>query len=245
MATQEGTIQERVIEYPIGDAIYQGLLAWDEGISGPRPGVLVAHAWGGRSPFEDDKARWLASLGYAGFALDMYGKGIRGATVEENTALMTPLVDNRDELQARIGAALSTLREQDEVDARRCAAMGFCFGGLCVLDLARIGTPLAGVVSVHGLFNPPGNTRDTAIQARVLCLHGYDDPMVEPAAVLELAAELSAAGADWQVHAYGGTRHAFTNPQANDAQMGTIYSATADRRAHVAMRNFFAELFDG
>ena len=169
MAIQEGTIQERVIEYPIGDAIYQGLLVWDEGISGPRPGVLVAHAWGGRSPFEDDKARWLASLGYAGFALDMYGKGIRGATVEENTALMTPLVDNRAELQVRIGAALSTLREQDEVDARRCAAMGFCFGGLCVLDLARIGTPLAGVVSVHGLFNPPGNTRDTAIQARVLC----------------------------------------------------------------------------
>ena len=238
-------IQERVIEYPLGDAIYEGLLVWDEGVSGPRPGVLVSHAWGGRSPFEDDKARWLASLGYAGFALDMYGKGIRGTTTEENTALMTPLLENRGELQARIGAALGTLREQTEVDAERCAAMGFCFGGLCVLDLARIGTPLAGVVSVHGLFNAPGNTQGTAIRARVLCLHGYDDPMAEPPALLELAAELSAAGADWQVHAYGGTQHAFTNPQANDADMGTVYSAAADRRAHLAMQNFFAESFGG
>ncbi len=236
-------IQERIVEYTIDDAVYEGLMAWDDSLSGPRPGVLVSHAWGGQSDFENDKARWLASLGYVGFALDMYGKGIRGNSTEENAALMTPLVENRGELQKRITAALAIMQEQPEVSPSACAAMGFCFGGLCVLDLARIGTAIAGVVSVHGLFNAPDNTAGTPIAAKVLCLHGYDDPMAEPDSLLALAKELSSAGADWQVHAYGNTVHAFTNPQASDPAMGTVYNASADRRAHQAMENFFAELF--
>lgn len=235
-------IQERYIDYTIEGAEHQAFMAWDDAAGGPRPGVLVAHAWAGRTEFEEDKARWLAGRGYVGVAIDVYGKGIRGNSAEENAALMTPLVENRLLLQARLTAALETARAQEEIDAARCAAMGFCFGGLCVLDLARIGTDLAGVISIHGLFTAPGNTADS-ITAKVLCLHGWDDPMAEPASVLALARELSTAGADWQLHAYGGTMHAFTNPAANDPDFGTLYSARADARAHTAIENFLSELF--
>ena len=236
-------LRETLIEYDMDGTVFEGFMAWDDSADTPRPGVLVSHAWGGRSEFEDDKARWLAGLGYVGFALDMYGKGVRGSTTEECTALMTPLVEDRPTLQARIGAALAALRAETPVDAGRCAAMGFCFGGLCVLDLARTGSDVNGVVSVHGLFMPAGNTTGTSISARVLCLHGYDDPMAPPDALLGLATELSEAGADWQVHAYGGTMHAFTNPQANDPDFGTVYSEGADKRAHQAIENFLEEVF--
>lgn len=217
-------------------------MAWDDALESA-PGVLVSHAWGGRSEFENDKARWLASKGYVGFALDMYGKGIRGSNAEENAALMTPLVESREVLQQRVAAALGEMQQQEPVDSARCAAMGFCFGGLCVLDLARIGTAMSGVISIHGLFMPPENTVGTAIQAKVLCLHGYDDPMATPDSVLALASEMTAAGADWQVHAYGNTLHAFTNPAANDPEMGTVYSAVADARATASIEAFLGELF--
>ncbi|MEE4277847.1 MAG: dienelactone hydrolase family protein [Halieaceae bacterium] len=236
-------LKERTLVYDIDGAPHEGLLVWDDANMGPRPGVLVAHAWAGRTEFEDDKARWLAAQGYVGFALDVYGQGVRGSSTEENAALMTPFMEDRARLQKHLLAALTAMREQSEVDAARCAGIGFCFGGLCMLDLARIGTEVAGVVSVHGLLTPPGNTEGRAIGTSVLCLHGYDDPMAPPESVLELAKEMSAAGADWQLHAYGGTVHAFTNPQAQDPDFGTVYSERASRRAHAAMIDFLAELF--
>lgn len=239
------SLQHRQIEYGDEDTTLEGRLAWDDRRSGPRPGVLVAHAWGGRSDYEDGKADRLAELGYAAFALDLYGKGVRGAGPEENAALMQPFLEDREALQRRMRAALACLREQPEVDAGSVAAIGFCFGGLCVLDLARTGADLAGVVSFHGLFASPGNTIGNTVKARILALHGWDDPMATPDSVLALADELTAMGADWQLHAYGNTMHAFTNPAANDSGMGTVYDAVADRRSWQAMRNFLDELFDG
>ncbi|TDG11827.1 dienelactone hydrolase family protein [Seongchinamella unica] len=237
------TIQTRLIEYTHGDVLLEGMLAWEDSLHEPRPGVVIAHAWGGRSAFEEGKAQALAEQGYVGFALDMYGKGVLGADPEENSALMAPFMENRALLQQRIALAVSVLREQPEVDPNAIAAMGFCFGGLCVLDLARSGSDVQGVVSFHGLFTPPGNTAGNRINAKVLCLHGYDDPMAEPAAMTALASELTAAGADWQIHAYGNTQHAFTNPAANNADMGTVYSASADRRSARALANFLEEIF--
>ncbi len=239
------SVQHRLLDYEDGDTVLEGRLAWDDALAGPRPGILVAHAWGGRSDFEDGKADALARLGYAAFALDLYGKGVRGSGPEENAALMQPFLDDRSMLQQRLHAALVTLRQQAEVDAARIAAIGFCFGGLCVLDIARSGADVAGVVSFHGLFGAPGNTGDSPVRARVLALHGWDDPMVPPAQVVALAEELSAAGADWQLQAYGNTMHAFTNPAANDPARGTVYDKRADRRSWQAMTNFFNELFDG
>jgi dienelactone hydrolase len=237
-------IVTRPVAYRDDDLLLEGLLAWDDAIEGPVPAVAIAPTWAGRGAFEEDRACALAALGYAGFAIDMYGKGVAGGSPEENSALMAPLLADRALLQKRIGRAVAVMREQPEVDASRVAAMGYCFGGLCVLDLARSGSDVAGVASFHGLFEAPGNLGGREISARVLCLHGYDDPMVTPPGMLALADELTAAGADWQIHAYGHTRHAFTNPQANNPQLGAIYDEKADRRSWRALQAFLEELFN-
>lgn len=239
------SLQHRLIDYKDGDTVLEGRVVWDDSFAGPRPGVLVSHAWGGRSDYEDGKADGLARLGYTAFALDLYGKGVRGSTPEENGALMQPFLDDREMLQQRLLVSLATLREQAEVDASKTAAIGFCFGGLGVLDIARTGEDVAGVVSIHGLFAAPGNTADNAITAKVLVLHGWDDPMAPPGDVNSLAAEMSGMGADWQLHAYGNTMHAFTNPAADNRDAGTVYDATADRRSWQAMTNFLEEVFGG
>ena len=237
------TIQTRTIDYQDGDVDLQGYLAWDDAVEGKRPGVMIAHAWAGRSDFENGKAEALAKLGYVGFALDNFGRGILGTNTEENSALIQPFLDDRAMLQGRMQIALKVLKGLDEVDASRVAAIGFCFGGLCVLDLARTGTDVCGVVSFHGLFGSPGNTAGNKIKAKVLALHGWDDPMAPPDQVVSLAEELSSMGADWQVHGYGNTMHAFTNPQANDPEFGTVYSPDADRRSWNAMQDFLSEIF--
>ncbi len=236
-------ILTRQIEYKDGDILLEGYMAWDDTSSDRRPGVLISHAWAGRSEFEESKAEQLAELGYVGFALDLYGKGVRGSNPEQNRALMEPLLEDRVMLQRRMHLALENIRKQKEVDGERVAAMGFCFGGLCVLDLARTGADILGAASFHGLFNSPGNTGDNKISAKVLVMHGWDDPMATPDHVLSLADELSAMEADWQIHAYGNTLHAFTNPAADNADMGTVYNADADRRSWQSLQLFLAEIF--
>ena len=237
------TIQSRTVEYSDDSTRFIGYLAWDDAKTGPRPAVMISHAWAGRGDFECEKARKLAEQGYVGFAIDMYGEGKQGEGNEECAAMMQPLLDSRETLQKRITLALETVRKQPEVDPDRVAAMGFCFGGLCVLDLARTGADVRGVVSFHGLFIPPGNTAGNKITARVLALHGYDDPMVPPESILELASEMSAAGADWQLHAYGKTMHAFTLPAANDPDFGAVYSKAADQRSWQNLLFFLEEVF--
>lgn len=234
-------IQTRMVDYQHGDITLQAEMAWDDDL-GPRPAVLVAPTWAGRTEFEGSKARMLAGLGYVGFAIDMYGKGITGAGAEECTALMTPVVSDRALLQARVSAAVEAVREQAEVDAKSVAAIGFCFGGLCVLDLARSRSDIAGVVSFHGLLGAPDNIASPNISAKVLVLHGYEDPMADPDAMRAFCDEMTASGCDWQLHAYGQTKHAFTNPEANDQSMGTVYNQTAADRAFATMQSFLAEV---
>jgi dienelactone hydrolase len=237
------SIQTRLVEYKDGDILLEAYVAWDESSHDSRPGVLISHAWSGRSEFEEGKAAQLAELGYVGFALDLYGKGVKGGDPDQNRALMQPLLDDREMLQRRMHLALDHIRKQKEVDDERVAAMGFCFGGLCVLDLARTGADILGAASFHGLFSPPGNTEGKEISAKVLVMHGWDDPMAAPDQALALADELTAAGADWQIHAYGNTVHAFTNPAANDVEHGTVYDANADRRSWQSLQLFLAEIF--
>ncbi|HSG66650.1 MAG TPA: dienelactone hydrolase family protein, partial [Gammaproteobacteria bacterium] len=217
------TLRTTTIDYSQDGKTFEGFLAWDDSRPGARPGVVISHAWGGAGAFEQDRARDLAQLGYAGFCLDLYGKGIRGSNPEENSKLMQPFLADRALLQSRMQLAVEVAREQDQIDASAVAAMGYCFGGLCVLDLARTGADLRGVVSFHGLFAPPGNTAGNKIKAKVLALHGWNDPMVPPEAVAALATELTKADADWQIHGFGHTMHAFTNPQAKDPAHGLAY----------------------
>ena len=236
-------IKERAVGYEHKETQLRGVLAYDDSWRTPMPAVMVSHAWAGCGAFEVGKARDLAEMGYAGFALDLYGAGVLGSSREENSRLMQPFLEDRGLLQRRLNVALDACRSQPEVDETKVAAIGFCFGGLCVLDLARSGADIQGVVSIHGLFTPPGNRTGAEITARVLALHGNDDPMVPHEQVLGLANEMSDAGTDWQIHIYGGTMHAFTNPEANDRAFGTVYSETADRRAWQAMKNFLEEIF--
>lgn len=237
------SIETRTIDYEIDGKTYEGVLATDSTQRGERPAVLVAHAWAGRSEFEVDKAKDLAALGYAAFAVDLYGKGVLGSSTEENQALMTPFVEDRAMLQSRLLHIVDLVKGLPEADATKTAAIGYCFGGLCVLDIARAGADVSGVVSFHGLLGAPGNTGGNAIKAKVLALHGWDDPMAPPSDVEALGKELTDGGADWQLHAYGGTMHAFTNPAANDPGFGTVYSENADKRSWQAMRNFLEEAF--
>ncbi len=235
-------IRERLIEYRDGSTLLEGFFCHDDSRPGPQPALIISHEWSGRGEFVERKARRLAWHGFATFALDMFGKGKRGATTEECSALITPFVQDRALLARRITAALTTVKELPEVDARRVGAMGFCFGGMCVLDLARSGADLRGVVSVHGLLKPTGLPSPGKVRAKVLMLHGYDDPMAPPEDVLAIGKEFTAAGADWQLHAYGNTKHAFTNPQANDPALGLIYDEAADRRSWHSLLQFFDEV---
>jgi len=237
------TIVTRPVDYRHGGKAYEGLLAFDRASAGKRPAVLISHAWAGRGPVEENYARRLAELGYAGFALDLYGKGVFGKTTEECQALMTPLASNRAHLQERLLHVIDIVKALPEVDASRIAIMGFCFGGLCALDVARTGADLRGAASVHGLFSAPGNTGGIKIKAKVIAFHGYDDPMVKPEDVVALGHELTKAGADWQIHAYGGVMHAFTNPQANDPGFGTVYNRRAADRSWESFKTFLAECF--
>ncbi|MEL6259288.1 MAG: dienelactone hydrolase family protein, partial [Pseudomonadota bacterium] len=228
--------------YEIDGAAYEGYVARPEVDSAPV--VLVVHAWCGQSSFEREKAVALAELGYVGFAIDLFGKGRRGATVEENQALIKPFTDDRSLLQARMTASLDIGRSLSGVKKDKSAAIGFCFGGLSVLDLARSGSNVSGVVSFHGLLSAADNLPDPKISSKVLVLHGWDDPMAPPSDVLALSQELTGSGADWQLHAYGGTLHAFTNPDANDVDFGVKFDAGANQRAFTAMRNFLEEVLD-
>ena len=238
-------MHSETIDYQDGDTQLEAYVTWDDSISAPRAGVLVAHDWTGRRDFATSKADEMAALGYVGFALDMYGKGVFGADgdVEGNSSLMGALAGDRGMLRARMLAALDTFKALGVVDNTKIGAMGYCFGGMCVLELARAGADVSGVVSIHGIFTP-GDVLNADITAKILCLHGQDDPMVPPEQVLDFENEMSAAGADWQMHAYGGTMHAFTNPGANDPGFGAVFNPVADRRATRSIQNFWSEIFE-
>ena len=234
-------MREQLIEYRDGETLLEGFLCYDEALPGPRPTVLICHAYGGRDEFVERKARRLAWQGYACFALENYGKGVRGRTPEESSARMAPFMKDRRLLIMRLKAGLAAAQSMPIVDARRIAVMGFCFGGLCALDLARADADIRGAVSFHGLLKPSGFT-EPKVRAKVLMLHGYDDPMAPPDEVLAIAKEFTTAGADWQLHAYGHTVHAFTNPVAHNRASGLQYDEAADRRSWHTLEEFLGEV---
>ncbi|MEM7729888.1 MAG: dienelactone hydrolase family protein [Pseudomonadota bacterium] len=224
------TITTRTFDYADGDTQCVGLLAYDESVASARPGILVNHAWGGRDDFAEGVAVQMAANGYVGVALDNYGGGVTPDTVDDKMALMGPLKEDRAALLSRLKAGYDAAAALDEVDADAMAAMGFCFGGLCTLDMARAGKgaglDLKAAISYHGLLDAPDLPKQNIV-ADVLICHGYDDPMADPDSLRAVQDEMVAAGCDWTVMSFGNTKHAFMVPEADNAELGLKYNKSA------------------
>ncbi|MEI8290050.1 MAG: dienelactone hydrolase family protein [Verrucomicrobiota bacterium] len=236
-------IVTQTIEYKQGDTILEGHLAYDDALSGQRPGVLVVHQWLGVTDYEKQRAAQLAALGYVAFCADIYGKGVRPQSIKEAGVEATKYKTDRALLRRRVNAGLEELKKSDRVDIRRVAAIGYCFGGTTVLELARSGANLNGVVSFHGGLDSPAPADGRNIKCKILACHGSDDPFVPAKDLAAFEDELRAGGVDWQLIKYGGAVHSFTQPLANDNPPGAKYNERADRRSWQDMKNFFGEIF--
>jgi dienelactone hydrolase len=233
------------VVYRDGDAVLEGYLAWDDAGPAKKPGVLVVHDWLGVSADTKARTEQLAGLGYVAFAADIYGKGIRPADSKAAGAEAGKWKSNRANLRKRARAGLDLLAANPHVDGKKLAAIGYCFGGTTVIELARSGAPLAGTVSFHGGLDSPTPADGKNIKGKVLVLHGADDPFVPAADKAAFEKEMRDAKVDWQLVEYGGAVHAFSIRGAgNDNSRGAAYNARADHRSWEAMKTFFAtELF--
>ncbi|GLR18235.1 dienelactone hydrolase family protein [Portibacter lacus] len=232
------------IEYQDSELTYEGVISYDDEIEGKLPAIIIAHAFGGQSQFEENKAIAIAKLGYVGFAIDIYGKGVRAKSPEEAQILMDKLNLDRNLLLSRMKTSLKTCKSLKFVDNNKIGGIGYCFGGKCVLDLVRSGEKLKGIVSFHGVYDSPNSQKENKIETPVLILHGWDDPLAMPNEVIELANELTDKKADWELNAYGHTGHAFTNPKANFPEKGLFYQEEADRKSWNRMLEFFKYKFE-
>ncbi|MBI2070678.1 MAG: dienelactone hydrolase family protein [Elusimicrobia bacterium] len=236
-------IKTQTIAYKHGTTELQGYLAYDDTKKSKLPGIIVVHEWKGHGDYVRRRAEMLAKLGYVAFAIDMYGKGIFAKDHQEAAKLAGMYKGDRKLMRERALSGLEVLKKQKNVDTSNLAAIGYCFGGTTVLELARAGAPLKGVASFHGALDTPMPAQPGQVKAKVLVLHGADDKHVNQ----DLEAfkdEMRNAKADWQLTAYGGAVHSFTVPEAgNDPTKGAAYNEKADKRSWQAMKSFFEEIF--
>jgi dienelactone hydrolase len=239
-----GEVVSKTVEYTLAQTALEGWLAVPKGVTGKVPGILVIHDWTGVQPYSKGRADQLAGLGYVALVADIYGKGIRPANPKESGAEAGKYKTDRALFRERLLAGLAELKKQPNVDPDKVIAIGYCFGGTGVLELARAGAEVKGVVSFHGGLDSPTPADGKNIKAKVLILHGADDPYVPAAGITAMTAEFNAAKVDWQMVSYSGAVHSFTHPGAGtDNSKGAAYNAAADARSWVAMRSFFDEIF--
>ena len=239
----QAKIVTKVVDYQQGDTTLEGYLAYDDAISGKRPGVLVVHQWLGLTDYEKHRAEQLAQLGYVAFCADIYGKDSRPKNVQEAGALTGKYKNNRPLLRARVNAALDTLKKNERVDAKNVAAIGYCFGGTTVIELARSGAELNGVVSFHGGLDSPAPADGKNIRCKILALAGADDPFQKDSDLTAFENEMRDNKVDWQIVFYGGAVHSFTQPNPGFENPGAKYNEKANKRSWQAMKDFFAEIF--
>jgi dienelactone hydrolase len=238
-------IETKTVEYRDGDVQLEGFAAWDADRAGEVvPGILVVHQWMGLTDYEKSRCKQLAELGYVAFALDIYGKDQRPANPEEAGKQAGRFKNDRALFRHRLKLGLEQLRALPGMDNSRIAAIGYCFGGTGVLELARSGAEVAGVVSFHGGLDSPSPEDGKNIRAKVLICHGADDPFVAADDIEAMKREFKAAAVDWQMNSYSGAVHSFTQPMAgSDNSRGAAYNEKADKRSWQAMQTFFHELF--
>jgi dienelactone hydrolase len=237
---------EKPVSYEHAGVTLEGFHVYDDAKTGPRPAVLVIHQWTGLSDYEKRRSRELAALGYNVFAADVYGQGIRPKPPESGKEAGKYKTD-RTLFRGRLMAALEVLKSDERTDPARIAAIGYCFGGTGVLEMARAGADIAGVVSFHGGLDAAADMTapKDGVKAKVLVLHGAVDPYVPAEQVAAFEKEMTAAGVDWQLVSYGGAVHSFSHKEAgNDPSKGAAYDEKADHRSWQAMKSFFAEIFN-
>ena len=243
LSAGSATVKTREIEYRQSDTVLQGFVAWDDAARGKRPGVLVVHEWWGHNEHARNQARRLAEAGYVGFALDMYGKGKVTTHPQDAQAFVSEVTKDPAVLAARFNAALEQLKRDPHVDTTKIAAIGYCFGGAVVLDMARTGAPLAAVATFHGALATKAPAQPGKVKARILVLAGGADPFVPPEQIDAFKREMQAAGARFDVIVYPGAKHGFTNPNAGQYGMEQLaYNAEADQQSWAAMLKLFTEV---
>lgn len=241
--TARAELHTETFEYRQGETTLEGWLAYDASIKGKRPGVLIVHQWKGLTDYEKKRAEMLAKLGYNVFALDIYGKGIRPTNPDDARKESGRYKSDRALLRTRAQAGLAILKNHELTDADRIAAIGYCFGGTTVIELARSGADIAGVVSFHGGLDSPKPADGKNIKCKVLALHGADDPFVSPKDLDAFESEMKQSGVDYQLVKYKGAVHSFTDWNAgNDNSKGTAYNKEADEQSWEAMKQFFAKI---
>ena len=239
-----GEITAKPVEYKQADTALEGWLAVPKDLKGKAPGVLIIHDWTGVAKYSKSRADQLAGLGYVAMVADIYGKGVRPEGPAECGKQAGLYKGDRALFRLRLLAALEEFKKQPNVDAGNVVAIGYCFGGTGVLELARAGADVKGVVSFHGGLDSPAPADGKNIKTKVLVLHGADDPMVSAEGLAAMEKEFKDAGVDWQLVSYGGAVHSFTNPNAGtDKSKGNAYDPVADQRSWTHMRGFFAEIF--
>lgn len=244
-STAIAALHTSAADYKQGNAALEGYTAYKEGVSGKAPGILVVHDWMGLNDHYKKITEKLADLGYIAFAVDIYGKGVRPKDSQQAAAEAGKYKSDRRLMRQRILAGLEELKKNQNVDTDRIAVIGYCFGGTVALELARSGAPIAGVVTFHGGLDTPTPEDGKNIKAKVLVLHGADDPFVPPDQVAAFQDEMRKGGVDWQRIYYGDAVHAFTVPSAgSDKSKGIAYNERADKRSWEAMKSFFTELFE-
>lgn len=232
------------VEYKQGKTVLEGYVAYDDELKTKRPGVLIVHQWMGLGNYEKMRAEQIARLGYVAFALDIYGKGVRPANRDDAAKQATIYRSDRKLMRERARAGYDFLKKMKNVDPARIAAMGYCFGGGVVLELARSGADVIGTISFHGNYSTPDPGDAKNIRGRVLAIHGADDPSITIKDLAGLQDEFRNARVDYQIIIYGGAVHAFTDPSAgNDPSKGAAYNKKADERSWEDMRRFFTEIF--
>lgn len=236
--------QSAVVEYKHDDYLCEGYRVWDES-GAKRPGILVFPEWVGVGEYSHKRADMLGELGFNAFVADVYGKGIRPNTPQTCEAEMMKYATNRPLVRARARCAFDQLRKVPNTDLSRMAAIGYCFGGLIVLEMARDAqNDLKGVVSFHGVLATPMPLAPNAYKGKILVLHGVDDPVVPDVQTLAFWNEMRAAKANWEFVAYGNALHTFTNwLMPEDGPPPAVYNKQADKRSWIAMQDFFKEIF--
>ncbi len=233
------------MEYKHGDAVLEGYLAYDDSIQGKRPGVLVVHEWKGLNDYAKSRAEQLAQLGYVAFAVDMYGKGVVAASHEEAAKLSGIYKGDRNLMRERIKAGYEVLKNNERVDVSKIAAIGYCFGGTTVLEIARSGMDVKGVASFHGGLSAPIPAKEGEVKAKVIVFTGADDAFIKKEEVDGFQDEMRNAKADWQLVLLGGAVHSFTVPEAgSDKSKGMAYDEKADQRSWTMLLNFLNEIFE-